>query len=111
MLARAGQAVIVIWVVATVVFALVRITPGDPARLIAGQDAPPEAVLKIRKQLGLQDSLPQQYVRFLGGVVRGDFGRSIRVGGSALAIAKERMSNTLRLALVAATISIGVGIA
>jgi glutathione transport system permease protein len=59
------------------VFMLVHLLPGDPARLAAGQDATPETVELVRKDLGLDKPLPQQFVRFIDGVVHWDFGRSL----------------------------------
>jgi len=60
------------------VFMFVHLLPGDPARLAAGPDANPETVALVRQDLGLDKSLPEQFVRFITGVVRGDFGRSLR---------------------------------
>ena len=59
-------------------FLFVHLLPGDPARLAAGPDADPETVELVRKDLGLDKSLPQQFVRFVGGVLRWDFGTSLR---------------------------------
>ena len=64
--------------VGVLVFLFVHLLPGDPARLAAGPDATPETVALVRQDLGLDKSLPEQFVRFVGGVVRGDFGRSLR---------------------------------
>ncbi|MEO5756756.1 MAG: ABC transporter permease [Mesorhizobium sp.] len=58
-------------------FALARILPGDPARLIAGARAGPEAVADVRAQLGLDLPLVQQFVHYVSGILHGDFGRSI----------------------------------
>ena len=52
------------------VFLFVHLLPGDPARLAAGPDANPETVELVRKDLGLDKPLPQQFVRFVGGVLR-----------------------------------------
>ena len=60
------------------VFLLVHLLPGDPARLAAGQDATPETVELVRKDLGLDKPLAQQFLRFAGGVLRWDFGQSLR---------------------------------
>src|SRR6476660_8080868 len=60
------------------VFLFVHLLPGDPARLAAGPDANPETVELVRKDLGLDRPLPQQFVRCVGGVLRWDFGTSIR---------------------------------
>jgi glutathione transport system permease protein len=65
-------------IVALFVFLFVHLLPGDPARLAAGQDATPETVELVRQDLGLDQPLPQQFVRFLRGVVHWDFGVSLR---------------------------------
>src|SRR5947207_13933096 len=65
-------------IVALFVFLFVHLLPGDPARLAAGPDANPETVELVRKDLGLDQSLPQQFVRFVRGVLRWDFGTSLR---------------------------------
>jgi len=65
-------------IVALFVFLFVHLLPGDPARLAAGVDATPETVELVRKDLGLDKPLPQQFVRFLNGVIHWDFGTSLR---------------------------------
>jgi glutathione transport system permease protein len=65
-------------IVALFVFLFVHLLPGDPARLAAGVDATPETVELVRKDLGLDKPLPQQFVRFLDGVIHWDFGTSLR---------------------------------
>src|SRR5260370_5939416 len=64
--------------VALLVFLFVHLLPGDPARLAAGPDATPETVALVRQDLGLDKSLPEQFVRFTTGWLHGDFGRSLR---------------------------------
>src|SRR6059036_3875934 len=65
-------------IVALFVFLFVHLLPGDPARLAAGPDATPETVQLVRKDLGLDRPLPQQFARFVTGALTGDFGKSIR---------------------------------
>ena len=64
----------VLLVVSLLVFGFIKLLPGDPARIYAGPDAPIAAVEAARQLLGLNDPLPQQYVRWLGGLLRGDLG-------------------------------------
>jgi glutathione transport system permease protein len=66
-------------IVAVLVFLFVHLLPGDPARLAAGAEATPETVELVRKDLGLDKPLPEQFWRFVSGAVVGDFGKSIRV--------------------------------
>src|SRR4030095_5248525 len=65
-------------IVGALVFLFVHLLPGDPARLAAGPDANPETVELVRKDLGLDRPLYQQFLRFVAGVARFDFGNSIR---------------------------------
>src|SRR5689334_22227587 len=59
------------------IFVLLRVLPGDPSIALAGPDASPEAIAEIRANLGLDDPLVIQYVRWLGHVAAGDLGRSV----------------------------------
>src|SRR5512147_611691 len=67
-----------LFIVGLLVFLFVHLLPGDPARLAAGVDATPETVELVRKDLGLDRPLPEQFIRFASGVARFDFGHSIR---------------------------------
>ena len=67
---------LVLFVLSLITFALARVIPGDPARLMAGPRASKDSVEKMREDLGLNDPLPQQYVDYVTGVVQGDFGKS-----------------------------------
>ena len=71
---------------------------GDPARLMLRPEATPEQVEAVRERLGLNDPLPEQFLRFMGGAIRGDFGDSIWQRAPALPIMLERLPNTLYLA-------------
>ena len=108
---RLVQAAIVVWIVATFVFVLVRLTPGDPAIRIAGPDADLATVERIRENLGLNDSIATQYVRYLGDAVQGDFGDSTRFAQGAMELAWDRFPATLELAFAAFLISATLGIA
>ena len=79
-LARRGMhAVLVLFIVTLAAFLLIHLVPGDPVRITLGAHAPPEAVQRVRHQLGLDDPLPQQFVTFLTGLARGDLGTSINL--------------------------------
>ena len=65
-------------IVAICVFFFIHLLPGDPARLAAGPEADEATVEMIRHSLGLDRSLPEQFIHFVGGVLQGDFGTSIR---------------------------------
>ncbi|MGE0598971.1 MAG: ABC transporter permease [Dehalococcoidia bacterium] len=111
------QAIITILLVTMFIFVLMRLLPGDPVRnLVSGGDnsLTPEQIAAREHELGLDKSWPEQYVRWLGGVVSGDWGRSASGSAKITDQIKERLPVTLQLALltwvvtVAAAIPIGV---
>jgi peptide/nickel transport system permease protein len=79
---------------------------GDPARLMLRPEATAEQVEAVRDRLGLNDPLHEQFFRFMGGAVRGDFGESIWQRAPALPIMLDRLPNTLYLAGVTILIAI-----
>ena len=79
-LRRLVLAVPVLLIVGIVVFALVHLAPGDPASVILGPDATTEQIDQLRDQLGLNDPLYIQFLNWIGGVVRLDFGESLFLG-------------------------------
>ncbi|WP_016908697.1 ABC transporter permease [Streptomyces xiaopingdaonensis] len=109
LLRRTGQALIVAWGAISLVFVIVRVVPGDPAALILGPDASPAQTASVRADFGLDRPLAQQYVTHLGEVVRGDFGDSWRLGGSAMANTLDRYPATLTLAVLALVLTLAVG--
>ncbi len=100
----------VILVVGVVVFALVHLTPGDPAAVILGDRASAEDIERLREQLGLNDPLPVQFLRWFGGVVRFDFGESIFIGEPVTSALLDRVQPTLLLTLYALTVQVMIGI-
>jgi len=100
----------VLLIVGVVVFALVHLTPGDPAAVILGDRATTEDIARLRGQLGLNDPLPVQFVRWFGGVLRLDFGQSIFLGESVTGALRDRVQPTLLLTLYALCIQLAIGI-
>ena len=100
-LRRLGGTVIVLLTVSVFVFGFVRLLPGDPARLVAGPDATSEDVAAVRAEMGLEGSLLQQYVRYLGQTLRGDLGRSARTRQPVISEIGNRFMPTLWLTLAA----------
>ena len=107
---RALLAIPVMLMVATAVFLLLRLTPGDPAGVILGPEATEERRLALRRELGLEDPLPLQYVRWLGKAARGDLGRSIFLNKPVTAALAERAQPTLMLTLLALLVSVAIGL-
>ena len=87
--------------VATLVFALIHLVPGDPAQAMLGEGAPHEEVLKLRHSLGLDEPLLTQYRSFLTGIAHGDLGTSFRYNMPVTAQIREKFPNTAALALAA----------
>src|SRR5688572_8417691 len=96
--------------VATLVFSLIHLVPGDPAQAMLGDSAPPEDVAKLRQSLGLDRPLLVQYRAFLGGIVRGDLGNSFRYGTPVTREIGSRLVRTIQLALAAMAVAILVAI-
>jgi peptide/nickel transport system permease protein len=92
--------------VATLVFALIHLVPGDPAQAMLGETAAPADLERLRQSLGLDDPLPVQYGRFLAGLVKGDLGRSFRYGTPVTQEIGSRLLRTLQLAVAAMGVAI-----
>jgi peptide/nickel transport system permease protein len=96
--------------VTVMVFALTRVLPGDPARLLLGEEATPELVAQIREELGLNRPILVQYADWLWGLVRGDLGRSIRGNELVAPIIWQKLPTTLELSLFSLLVAILIGI-
>ena len=105
--ARRLAAAVPVWIgVATAVFILVRLVPGDPALLIAGTDSTAEQVTEIRAMLGLDLPVHEQYVRWFGRLLQGDLGRSLFSREPVLRDLLDRIPVSLQLALSATVVSV-----
>ena len=96
--------------VATIVFLVVRVIPGDPAVAALGDYASKEAVEALRQRMGLNESLPVQYVQFLAGLARGDLGTSMITGTSIRDDILHSLPYTLELTVLAIIIGALLGI-
>ena len=96
--------------VVTLVFLVLRLTPGDPVRLMLGDYATPEAVADLRRQLGLDRSVGEAYIAFLSNYARGDFGTSFLTKRPVLEEVLLRGPYTLHLAIAAMLFSVVVGL-
>lgn len=96
--------------VSLLVFAIAKVTPGDPAKMMAGKTAKQETIEKLRRQLGLDDPIAVQYGRFLWKAIQGDFGVSYRGQNPVLRSIMARFPFTLELAGAALAITIPLGI-
>ncbi len=91
-------------------FILVRVLPGDPARLIAGPEALEEDVRRIRELLGLNKPLYVQFVDYMVSILRGDLGTSLKFGTPVINEILNRLPYTIALALVAESIALSVAL-
>jgi peptide/nickel transport system permease protein len=103
------RGILTLWVVVTLVFFGLRLS-GDPVFLMLGDEASPEAITALRSQLGLDEPVPVQYVRYFQTVGQGDFGNSLRERRPVTEIVAERLPATAELASAAIFISIIFGI-
>lgn len=106
--------IVVIFLVLTIAFVLVRLAPGDPASLMLGPDATPAEVDALRSRLGLDRSLLAQYLTFLGNALQGDLGQSLFYNQPVTSVLASRAEPTVFLALfsllVALVIATPIGI-
>jgi peptide/nickel transport system permease protein len=104
----------VLGVVAVIVFLLLRLSPGDPAAIIAGDDATVDDIMLIRAQLGLDQPIIGQFVQWLGQLLSGDFGNSIYMNRPVLGLILERVEPTLALSVTtiafAITLAVPIGV-
>jgi len=108
-LRRLAQALVVMGVVAFISFMLFQYV-GDPVVFLLGQDARPDQIAQLRRDLGLDQPFVVQFGHFLVNAVQGEFGLSLRQGAKVSRLIAERFPATLELALVAAVLALALGI-
>ena len=109
-LRRLWQSALTLVGVSVLVFVILRVVPGDPAKMLLPDGAPQSAVDELNRQLGLHEPLYVQYGLFLQSVFQGDFGQSFQYRAPALRVVVERLAATVQLALAALLITVGVGV-
>ncbi len=102
--------VVQVFLVATVVFLLIRLVPGDPARAILGETASEEQVAKVRSQLGIDRPFLEQYAVWLGRLAQGDLGASVVTGRPVLPDIQQRIGNTIELIVLSTVVSLVAGV-
>ncbi|MDO4267549.1 MAG: ABC transporter permease [Eubacteriales bacterium] len=93
-----------------ITFTLSRIVPGDPARMMAGEQAPESAVEQIREEMGLNKSIPEQFIRYVGEVARGDLGTAWHTGRPVTEDFAMRLPASIELALCALLLAVLIGV-
>src|SRR6185437_11298722 len=105
-LRRLASTVLVMGIVAVFVFMLLHLAPGDPAAIIAGDNATPDQIAAIRNHLGLDDALPVQFERWSAAVLSGDLGVSIFSDTPVTTLIHQRLEPTIALTLATLFFSI-----
>jgi peptide/nickel transport system permease protein len=100
----------VLFVVAIIVFLMLRLAPGDPVAAIVGENASSENIERVRNQLGLNDSLPVQFIRWGGRLLQGDLGESLFMKKTVGELILQRIEPTLALATVTLMMTIAVAV-
>jgi len=110
LLGRLLALVPVLLVVATVVFLIARFTPGDPIRVLLGEDARPEQVEALRQHLGLDAPLPVQFALWLGRALKGDLGRSLFNRLPVTRTIAQHVGPTAMLSVMALVVALAIGL-
>ena len=96
--------------VSILIFALQQLLPGDPAKILAGEDQDPAVIAHLQEKLHLNESLPVRYAYWMGGVLTGDLGDSVRTQLPVLDLILQKLPVTLELAVLAMLIALLIGI-
>jgi len=113
-LRRLGFLLLTVLLTSLIIFFITQWLPGDVARVILGREASETALETLREDLGLNDPLPVQYVKWLGGFITGDWGTSFSTNQAIRPLVMERLRNSLMLAavtmVIAIPLSVGLGV-
>jgi ABC-type dipeptide/oligopeptide/nickel transport system permease component len=96
----------VLFGVSVLVFLILHMSPGDPALMIAGADAPPETIKAVREDLGLDRPLYEQYATYMGRVLQGDLGHSVRSKEPVTKLVRDTFPRTATLAVAALLVAV-----
>ena len=107
---RLLQLIPTLFLVSVMIFMLQQLLPGDPALVMAGEEKDPEVIEQIRKQYRLDQPLPVQYLYWIGGVLQGDLGESMRIKQPVASLIADKLPVTLQLATMAMAFALLIGI-
>lgn len=110
LLRRLLEALPTLLLVSLAVFLLTRVLPGDPVRLLLGEEPDPQVAAEVRRNLGLDRPLAVQYGGWLWGLLRGDLGRSIKDGTPVGRLIWEKLPTTVELSLLAMGVALAIGL-
>ena len=109
-LRRLAQSALTLLGVSVLVFVILRVLPGDPAKMLLPEGAPQSAVEELNRQLGLREPMLLQYGLFIRSVVRGDFGQSFQYRAPAFQVVIERLPATVQLTAMAMALTVLFGV-
>jgi peptide/nickel transport system permease protein len=107
---RLAQILPTLLFVSMLIFGLQQLLPGDPAKILAGEEQDPNVVAYLRAKLHLDEPLPMRYAYWVGGVLKGDLGESLRTQQPVLDLVRQKLPVTLQLAGMAMLIAVVIGI-
>src|SRR5215207_3014822 len=110
LLRRLATVVPTLVLVSMLIFGLQQLLPGDPAKILAGEEQDPTVIAYLQKTLHLDEPLPVRYAWWVGGVLQGDLGESVRNQQPVLALIWQKAPVTLELAVLAMAIALLIGI-
>jgi len=110
LLKRLAQVVPTLVFVSMLIFGLQQLLPGDPAKILAGEEQDPTVIAYLRAKLHLDEPLPIRYAYWIGGVFKGDLGESLRTQQPVLELVLQKLPVTIQLAAMAFTIALVIGI-
>ena len=110
LLRRFFEGLLVVFLASIAIFLIIRLIPGDPAQQLAGEDASPEDVERVREQIGLNEPLVAQYANWIAGVVQLDFGRSYTKRVPVRELIEQSFPATIELAVAAYIWALAIGV-
>ena len=96
--------------VSMLIFGLQQLLPGDPAKILAGEEQDPQVIAYLRERLHLDEPLPIRYAYWMGGVFKGDLGESVRTQQAVLDLVFQKLPVTVELGLLAMLIALVIGV-
>jgi peptide/nickel transport system permease protein len=109
-----GFLLLTVFLTSVIIFSVTQWLPGDVCRVILGREAGESALLECRQELGLDESLPVQYLSWLGNFLSGDWGQSFSTKSEIFPVVMGRLRNTLLLTIVtlviAVPLAVGLGV-
>jgi len=110
LLQRLAQIVPTLFFVSILIFGLQQLLPGDPAMILAGEERDPTVIAHLHEKLHLDEPLPVRYLYWVGGVLRGDLGESVRIQKPVRELIAEKLPVTIELAALAMLIALAIGV-